>query len=37
MLLLFEWDEDKAASNRRKHKVSFDEAQTANYEEEDSY
>ena len=28
MLLLFEWDEDKAASNRRKHKVSFDEAQT---------
>jgi len=28
MSLLFEWDEDKAESNRRKHKVTFDEAQT---------
>ena len=28
MSLLFEWDEDKADSNRRKHKVTFDEAQT---------
>ena len=28
MSLLFEWDEDKANSNRRKHKVTFDEAQT---------
>ena len=28
MSLLFEWDEDKAEANRRKHKVTFDEAQT---------
>jgi len=28
MELLFEWDKDKAQRNRRKHKVSFDEAQT---------
>ncbi|HMG74294.1 MAG TPA: BrnT family toxin [Pyrinomonadaceae bacterium] len=28
MPLLFEWDEDKAESNWRKHKVTFDEAQT---------
>ena len=28
MPLLFEWDEDKAESNLRKHKVTFDEAQT---------
>ena len=28
MSLLFEWDEDKAESNRGKHKVTFDEAQT---------
>jgi uncharacterized DUF497 family protein len=26
MGLLFEWDPEKAASNRREHKVSFDEA-----------
>jgi uncharacterized DUF497 family protein len=26
MSLAFEWDEDKAASNRRKHGVSFEEA-----------
>jgi uncharacterized DUF497 family protein len=26
MSLEFEWDEDKAASNRRKHGVSFEEA-----------
>ena len=25
----FEWDSRKAASNRRKHRVSFDEAQSA--------
>ena len=24
----FEWDEDKAASNRKKHRVSFEEAST---------
>jgi hypothetical protein len=29
MSLTFEWDEQKAASNRRKHGVSFDEAATA--------
>ena len=29
MSLLFEWDEGKAASNLRKHRVGFDEAQTA--------
>ena len=28
MQMLFEWDEDKARSNLRKHGVSFDEAQT---------
>jgi uncharacterized DUF497 family protein len=28
MGLLFEWDKDKAQRNLRKHKVSFDEAQT---------
>ena len=26
--LKFEWDDDKAAANLRKHKVSFDEAKT---------
>ncbi|CAN5723049.1 BrnT family toxin [soil metagenome] len=25
----FEWDEDKAAQNLKKHKVTFDEAKTA--------
>ena len=29
MQMLFEWDEDKARSNLRKHGVNFDEAQTA--------
>jgi uncharacterized DUF497 family protein len=29
MGLTFEWDERKAASNRRKHGVGFDEAATA--------
>ncbi len=28
MQTLFEWDADKAEANLRKHKVSFDEAQT---------
>jgi uncharacterized DUF497 family protein len=28
----FEWDRDKAVSNRRKHGVSFDEAVTAFYD-----
>ncbi|MCG5054099.1 MAG: BrnT family toxin [Myxococcales bacterium] len=27
--LEFEWDPDKAAANKRKHKVSFEEARTA--------
>lgn len=28
MNLIFEWDEEKAEENLRKHKVSFDEAKT---------
>ena len=28
MSLAFEWDEDKAASNQKKHRVTFDEAAT---------
>ncbi len=28
MSLEFEWDEDKAASNRRKHRVTFEQAAT---------
>ena len=28
MELLFEWDEDKARENLKKHKVSFEEAKT---------
>ncbi|MFN2500480.1 MAG: BrnT family toxin [Pyrinomonadaceae bacterium] len=28
MDLKFEWDEDKAAANLRKHRISFDEAKT---------
>lgn len=28
MTLVFEWDENKAKINKRKHGVSFDEAQT---------
>jgi len=31
--LRFEWDATKAAANRRKHKVSFPEAQTVFYDE----
>jgi uncharacterized DUF497 family protein len=31
--LRFEWDPRKNASNRRKHGVSFEEAQTAFYDE----
>jgi len=27
--LLFEWDEEKDRANRRKHRVSFEEARTA--------
>ena len=29
----FEWDRKKAALNRRKHRVSFEEAQTVFYDE----
>lgn len=28
MNLIFEWDEEKANANLRKHKVSFEEAKT---------
>lgn len=31
--LQFEWDENKNAINRRKHSVSFEEAQTVFYDE----
>jgi len=31
--LRFEWDASKAAANRRKHRVSFPEAQTVFYDE----
>ena len=27
-IFIFEWDEDKAKTNLRKHKVSFEEAET---------
>lgn len=30
----FEWDENKNASNQKKHKISFDEAKTVFYDEE---
>ncbi len=32
-LLRFQWDEGKNAANRRKHGVSFDEAQTVFYDD----
>jgi uncharacterized DUF497 family protein len=32
--LRFEWDTEKAAANVKKHKVSFDEAQTSFLDEE---
>lgn len=28
MLLIFEWDVEKASKNRRKHRIGFDEAKT---------
>ncbi|PWU21530.1 MAG: hypothetical protein C5B49_02520 [Bdellovibrio sp.] len=28
MIVKFEWDEDKAASNFKKHSIRFEEAQT---------
>ena len=31
--LRFEWDENKNAINRKKHKISFEEAQTVFYDE----
>lgn len=31
--LSFEWDENKNAINKKKHKVSFEEAQTVFYDE----
>ena len=30
----FEWDENKNEANKRKHKISFEEAQTVFYDEE---
>jgi len=32
-MIKFEWDEAKAASNRKKHGVSFEEAQSVFYDE----
>ena len=32
--LRFEWDTDKVAANVRKHKVSFDEAETSFLDED---
>ncbi len=32
-MLRFEWDDRKAEENKRKHRVSFQEAQTAFYDE----
>ena len=34
MSLRFEWDERKNSSNRKKHKVSFDEARSAFFDED---
>ena len=31
--LRFEWDENKNTTNRKKHNISFEEAQTAFYDE----
>jgi uncharacterized DUF497 family protein len=32
-MIKFEWDQSKAASNKKKHGVSFDEAQSVFYDE----
>lgn len=32
-MITFEWDDNKATSNLKKHKVSFDEAKTVFYDE----
>ena len=32
--MVFEWDEQKARSNKRKHGISFGEAETVFYDEE---
>lgn len=32
-MIKFEWDSSKASSNRRKHKVSFEEAQSVFFDE----
>ena len=34
MKLKFEWDERKAAANRRKHGISFEEARTVFFDED---
>lgn len=33
-IIKFEWDENKNAINKRKHKISFEEAQTVFYDDE---
>ena len=32
-MIIFEWDESKAASNKRKHGVTFEEAQSVFYDD----
>lgn len=34
IMIRFEWDENKNAINKSKHKISFEEAQTVFYDEE---
>ncbi len=33
-IIKFEWDENKNETNKKKHKISFEEAQTVFYDEE---
>jgi len=32
--IIFDWDEDKNLSNQKKHKISFEEAETVFYDDE---
>lgn len=33
-IIKFEWDENKNSINKKKHKISFDEAKTVFYDED---
>jgi uncharacterized DUF497 family protein len=35
--IFFEWDENKNESNKKKHKISFEEAETVFYDEHAKY